>query len=144
MGRPKSQRLFKLQFIQTRISIAKNLTKVTCIDDEKRPEPEVCKLEVAKGQCQEIGDQCNMKATAYSDGTNEGSKATVVCRQHYRMNLPYEKDSYVYGQKSTFAYCHCTEGNCTWKFNKGQVQCTYCPAEQLQVGFQSKLMCSRI
>ena len=48
-----------------------------------------------------------MKATEYSDGTNEGSKATVFCRQHYRMNLPYEKDPFIYGKKSSFAYCVC-------------------------------------
>merc|ERR1711937_383422 len=54
--------------------------KVTCLDDEEKPEPEHCQLEASEGQCIEIGDQCNMKATEYSDGTNEGSKATVYCR----------------------------------------------------------------
>ena len=117
-----------------------NHTEVTCIDDEQKPVPEICELGVTEQTCPDIGDRCNMKAIAYSDGTNEGSKATVICRQHYRMNLPYEKDPNIYGQKSTFAYCHCTEftdrsKECQWKFNKGQVQCTHCPAEQLQVGF---------
>ena len=73
-----------------------------------------------------------MKAVETSDGVNDGSKAKIECRKHHRLNLPYAKDPYIYSQKSTFAYCQCSGQRCKWKFNKGDVQCTHCPAAQLQ------------
>ena len=73
-----------------------------------------------------------MKSSEASDGNNEGSKIKVICRQHHRLNLEYAKDPFIYSQKSTFAYCTCNNGNCAWKFNKGNVQCTFCPTSQLQ------------
>ena len=81
--------------------------KVNCLEDEDKPEAETCLLKktAETGKCADIGNQCNMKTTELTDANNEGSRATVACRQHYRMNLPYDKDPFVYGKQTTYAYC---------------------------------------
>ena len=48
------------------------------------------------------------------------------------MNIEYTKDPFIYGQTSTFAYCRCSGNTCNWQFNKGNVQCSFCPRETLQ------------
>jgi len=98
-----------------------------------KPPVQGCELRAKSGNsCEEIGDQCQMKGTEASDGNSEGSKIKVTCRQHHRLNLDYAKDPFIYSQKSTFAYCTCEAGKCGWKFNKGDIQCSFCPAVQLQ------------
>lgn len=67
-----------------------------------------------------------------SDGLNADSKAKIICRQHHRLNIEYPKDPFIYGQASTYAYCRCNGDQCSWQFNKGDVQCTFCPRETLQ------------
>ena len=94
--------------------------------------PPSCEVPPGQGQCVDISNYCNFKTVETSDGNNADSKAKVVCRQHYRLNLEYPKDPYIYGKESTYAYCICKNGFCTWRFNKGNVQCTFCPKETLQ------------
>lgn len=94
--------------------------------------PPSCEVPAGEGQCVDISDYCNFKTVETSDGNNADSKAKVVCRQHYRLNLEYPKDPYIYGKESTYAYCICKDGMCSWRFNKGNVQCTFCPKETLQ------------
>ena len=106
--------------------------KVTCLEDEERPQPETCELAAQNQTCGDIGNKCNMKVLQFTDGTNDGSRATITCRQHYRMNLPYAADPFVYDKQTTYAYCKCVESLCSWQFSKGAVQCTQCPVEQLQ------------
>lgn len=54
------------------------------------------------------------------------------------MNIEYSKDPFIYGQTSTYAYCRCTDNQCEWQFNKGNVQCTFCPRETLQARYGKK------
>ena len=98
-----------------------------------------CKAPRGIGTCVDLSDHCNFKVESYSNNREADSKATVRCRQHYRLNIPYKSDPYVYGQTSTFAYCRCAEGFCEWIFNKGDVACSYCPAETIQARAGKKL-----
>ena len=51
-----------------------------------------CQLASQAGKCVDIGDQCHMKALSYTNGTYEGSRVKVACRQHYRLNLRVDAD----------------------------------------------------
>ena len=95
--------------------------------------PAACRIPTNTGSsCVDISEHCNFKAVEATDGNNADSRAKVICRKHYRLNIEYTKDPFIYGQTSTYAYCRCENGNCAWKFNKGDVQCTLCPKETLQ------------
>ena len=98
-----------------------------------------CRAPRGIGTCVDLNEHCNFKVVTYSNNREDGSKATVRCRQHYRLNIPYKSDPFVYGQTSTFAYCRCTGGFCEWKFNKGDVVCSNCPAETVQARVGKKL-----
>ena len=98
-----------------------------------------CRAPRGIGVCIDLSHHCNFKVESYSNNREAGSKATVRCRQHHRLNIPYESDPYVYGQSSTFAYCRCAGGFCEWIFNKGDVVCSYCPAEKIQARAGKKL-----
>ena len=94
--------------------------------------PAGCRVPSAQGKCVELSENCNFKSIENTDGNNEESSAKVICRQHHKLNIEYTKDPSVYAQTSTYAYCVCEGGSCNWKFNKGNVQCTFCPKETLQ------------
>ena len=97
-----------------------------------------CAIPVGRGKCSDLSNYCNFKVLSYTDGQNQDSRATVTCRQHHRLNLDYAKDAFIYDQASTYAYCRCSDGYCEWKFNKGNVRCTLCPAETIQARYGRK------
>ena len=97
-----------------------------------------CEMPVKMGKCSDLSSLCNFKVLSYTDELNPDSRATVTCRQHYRLNLDYAQDPFIYDQTSTYAYCRCSDTNCKWNFNKGNVRCTLCPADNIQARYGRK------
>ena len=101
--------------------------------EQTTTEPTTTESPECQGECCDLEDQGYFKVLSSSKGNANGSVASVGCKQHYRLNLDWPKDPYVYGKLKTNATCRCdARNNCKWVFNKGNVVCTHCPRETLQ------------
>ena len=115
-------------------------TETTTIESNKVSAfKESCTIPINTDTCADINEFCNFKVLKYTDFLNEKSRASVTCRQHYRLNIEYIDDPFLYNQKSTYAYCKCKDNQCQWIFNKGDVKCSFCPAETVQARNGRKL-----
>ena len=121
-------------------STVTSTTLVTISEPDKvSAEKNTCRIPTATDKCADISEFCNFKVLKYTDDLNENSRASVTCRQHYRLNIEYKNDPFLYNQKSTYAYCKCKDNQCKWVFNKGDVKCSFCPAETVQARYGRKL-----
>ena len=95
--------------------------------------PTTTESPTCNGECCDLEDSGYYKILSATNGNKSGSVASVGCKQHYRLNLEWPKDPYVYGKLKTNATCKCDASNkCKWVFNKGNVVCSHCPRETLQ------------